>query len=170
MIRVLRFALFIALVTVVQVSVFTHLRAFGVVPDLGLLVAVGVAYRAGPEAGAIAGFAAGLAYDLFLETPIGLSALAWALTAFLVGRMQSGMLRTPRGFGVLLGGASAIVGGLLFVGIGILAGVAGLRDPHALEVVGIAGVYDALIAPFVFLLVAWVLGAERAGTETWSIR
>ena len=68
---------------------FTHLRILGVVPDLGLVLAVAIAYRSGPEAGALTGFAAGLCYDLFLETPLGLSALSYALTAYAVGLLQA---------------------------------------------------------------------------------
>ena len=53
----------------------------GRVPDLGLVVAVAVAFDHGPEAGAFVGFLAGLGFDLFVETPLGLAALAYALTA-----------------------------------------------------------------------------------------
>ena len=76
---------------------FPHLRIFGVVPDLGLVLAVAVAYRSRPEAGALVGFVAGLGYDLFLETPLGLSALSYALDRVRVGVLAGGMLRSPAG-------------------------------------------------------------------------
>ena len=99
-----RLALVVVLVVIVQVTVMPHLRILGVVPDLGLVLAVAVVYRDGAEAGAITGFAAGLGYDLFLATPLGLSALVYALTAYAVGVLQTGMLRSPRWIPPLLGG------------------------------------------------------------------
>ena len=48
-----------------------------------------VAYEDGPETGAIFGFADGARMDLFLTTPLGLSALSYALTGY-VGRHLPG--------------------------------------------------------------------------------
>jgi rod shape-determining protein MreD len=162
-----RIALLIVLFALMQVSVFTHLRIAGVVPDLGLVLAVAVAYRFGPEAGAITGFAAGLLYDLFLETPLGLSALSYALTAYGIGIVQSGMMRSPRWIPPLLGAAAGLIGGFLFLGIGGLAGVAGVWTTRAVVVVVIAAAYDALIAPFVFFLVNRISRDERPVTTSW---
>jgi rod shape-determining protein MreD len=167
--RAWRLSLLVVLVVIVQVTVFPHLRILGVVPDLGLVLAVAVAYRYGPEAGAIVGFAAGLGYDLFLETPLGMSALAYALTAYGVGVLQTGMLRSPRWIPPLLGGAAGLACGLAFVGIGGLVGVEGMWTTRALEVVGLAALYDALIAPLVFLLVTVISRRERETVGAWSI-
>ena len=101
--RVGRVALLLVMTVIVQVALFPHLRLAGRVPDLGLVVAVAVAFDHGPEAGAIVGFLAGLGFDLFLETPLGLTALAYALTAYAVGVLQGGVLRTPRWFTPVIG-------------------------------------------------------------------
>ena len=82
-VRIARLGLLLVLLVVLQTSVFPHLRIAGVVPDLGLVVAVALAVRYGPELGASFGFAAGLASDLFLQTPLGV----WA-------RSPSGSPRT----------------------------------------------------------------------------
>lgn len=152
--RLWRSAALVVLVVVVQEAVLPHLRLLGVVPDLGLLLGVAVAYRHGPEPGALVGFAAGLGHDLFLETPLGLSALAYALGAHVVGVLRAGMLREPRGISVALGFLAGLGGGLVFAAIGILAGVDALREARTLEVVVRAAAYDALLAPLVFGLVA----------------
>jgi rod shape-determining protein MreD len=78
--------LLIVMTVLIQVAVFPYLRVAGVVPDLGLVVALAVGYYEGPESGAIVGFAIGFGYDLFLETPLGLSALSYALVGYGVGR------------------------------------------------------------------------------------
>lgn len=168
MTRVLRVAALVVLVVVLQVAVFTHLRLFGVVPDLGLLLAVAVAYRFGPEAGALTGFAAGFAYDLFLETPMGLSALAYALTAYVVGVMQAGLLRAPRGLPVALGFVAGAVGATLFAVMGILVGVDALRSERTVGVIAASAVYAALLAPFVFGLVRVTLPVDDTPvTSSW---
>jgi rod shape-determining protein MreD len=162
-----RVALLIAVTTLLQVTIFPHLRIEGRVPDLGLVLAVAIAFDHGPEAGAIVGFVAGLAYDLFLSTPLGLTALAWALTAYAVGVLQGGVLRTPKWFTPVIGGASGIVAGMLFVGIGLLAGVGGVHGNQAFVTVGIASAYDALLAPFVFILVAFWLPEPIERGPSW---
>src|SRR5689334_2499725 len=153
--RVRRVALLLALALVLQIAFFSHVRLVGRVPDLGLLLAVAIAFDYGPEAGAIVGFLAGLSYDLFLSTPLGLTALAWALTAYAVGVLQGGVLRSPKWFTPVIGGAAGIAAGMLFVGVGLLAGVGGVHGNDAFVTVGVASLYDALLAPFLFILVAW---------------
>src|SRR5207237_4680287 len=99
-----------------------HLRLFGVVPDLGLIVALAVGYQEGPEAGAIVGFVAGFGFDLFLETPLGLDALTYAIVGYAIGVLESGLFRSPRWLPSFLGAAGGLAGGLLFIGIGVLVG------------------------------------------------
>ena len=121
-----------------QVALFPHLRLAGRVPDLGLDLAVAVAFDHGPEAGALVGFLAGLGYDLFLETPLGLTALAYALTAYAVGVLQGGVLRSPKWFTPVIGGASGLAAGCCSSASGLLAGVGGVHGNQAFVTVGIA--------------------------------
>jgi rod shape-determining protein MreD len=158
MTRALRIAALIVLFVVLQVTVFSRLRVLGAVPDLGLLLALAVAYREGPEAGLVTGFAAGFAIDLFLETPVGLSALAYALTAYATALLHTGVLRSPRGAAVLVGGLGGFASGVLFVLVGVLAGADIGFTNHTLALIGASALYDAFLAPFVFALTARVLG------------
>jgi len=168
--RTWRVVALIALSVVVQVVVFPHVRLAGRVPDVGLVLAVAIAFDHGPEAGAIVGFAAGLGFDLFLSTPLGLTAISYALTAYLVGVLQGGVLRAPRWFTPVIGFLSGLVGGLLFVGIGLLAGVEGVHGNRAFATVVIAAIYDGLLAPFVFMLVGAVLDDPRERGTGWVRR
>src|SRR5262245_36746686 len=109
--RVVRLALLIVCALIVQVAVFPHLRLFGVVPDLGRLIAIAVGYEYGAEAGALTGFFAGLGYDLFLETPLGLCALSYAIVGYFMGVIESGLFRSPRWLPSLLGAIGGLAGG-----------------------------------------------------------
>jgi rod shape-determining protein MreD len=168
--RTLRLGLFIALIVVVQVSLFPHLRIAGVAPDLGLVVALAVGYTEGPEAGAIAGFVAGLGFDLFLETPLGLHALAYALVGYFGGIFEAGLFRSPRWLPTFLGFAGGLAGGLIVIAVGILAGVDSVKGAHGVETVVVAAVYDALLAPIVFFLTALAMGGGREERAAWSVR
>ena len=88
MTRRVRLVLLLAAAVLLQTAVFPHLRIGGAVPDIGLVLVVAVATREGVEAGAAMGFVTGLTVDLYLQTPLGLSALAFALTGAAVGVVQ----------------------------------------------------------------------------------
>lgn len=152
----LRLALVIIAVVVLQTTVFSDgLRVFGVMPDVGLVLTVAIAYQQGPERGAAFGFAAGLAIDLFLDTPVGLSALSFALVGYGVGIVQSGMVRPSRWIVPAMGLLGGIAGGALFVCVGALAGQDQLLALRSVKVILIAGVYDALLAFVAFPIARW---------------
>jgi rod shape-determining protein MreD len=168
--RIARVCLLVLLVVIVQVAVFPHLRLFGVVPDLGLLLALAVGYQEGPELGAVAGFLAGFGYDLFLETPLGLNALTYAVVGYTIGVLEAGLFRSPRWLPSILGLLGGLAGGLFFIGIGVLAGVDAVKGTQGVRTIALAAVYDALLAPFVFYLVRLVLGRTNRVRDAWSMR
>jgi rod shape-determining protein MreD len=168
--RVARLAALASLLVVVQVAIFPHLRLFGVVPDLGLIVAVAIGYQHGPDAAAIAGFMCGLGFDLFLETPLGLDALAYAAVGYSIGVLEAGLFRSPRWLPSLLSLAGGVFGGLLIIGVGVLAGVDGVKGRHGVATVALAALYDALLAPPVFFVVSAVFGEPDPVSNPWSLR
>jgi rod shape-determining protein MreD len=168
--RIFRLALLIVFLLIAQVAVFPHLQLFGVVPDLGLLVAIAVGYKYGPEAGALTGFFAGLGYDLFLETPLGLCAISYALVGYFMGVIEGGLFRSPRWLPSLLGAIGGLAGGLIFIAIGVLAGEEIVKGQHAIVTVSLSALYDALLAPLVFFLVGRVFGREDRVRDAWSMK
>ena len=155
LIRRVRLVLVVITLVVLQTTVFTHLRIFGAVPDLCLVATVAIAYEEGPQTGALFGFFSGLAVDLFLASPAGLSALANACTGYGVGVFQGGLVRESRLLPVVLGGIGGLVGGTIFVVVGGIAGQAGYLTLTSIRIVVVAAIYDAAIAPLVFPFVRW---------------
>jgi rod shape-determining protein MreD len=162
--RVVPLGLLALTTIVVQVALMPHLRLLGVVPDLGLVLAIAVAYYDDAEAAAVVGFATGLGFDLFLRTPVGASALAYSVTGYLTGVVQAGLIRSSRWLPLALGGLGGLVGGLMFVGIAILAGTDTLIAGRTLGLVARAAMYDALVATIVFPLVGRFVRARVAPT------
>lgn len=78
---------------VLQAAVVSRLGVFGAHGDLLVLVPVTAALTVGPERGAMAGFAAGIAVDLLVTTPFGLTALSYCLVGYGIGAFQAGVLR-----------------------------------------------------------------------------
>jgi rod shape-determining protein MreD len=154
-------------VIITQVALLPQLRILGVTPDLGLVAAVAIGYRLGAEPGAWFGFAVGLGYDLFLHTPTGLSALSYALCAYIVGSLERGLLRRGRWLPPFLGLAGGLLGGAIFLIVGGLAGVPDLGTVRAISIETRAALYDALVAPAVFALVNVVLRDEQ---PAWRFR
>ena len=91
---VVKLGLLLFLALVVQLTGFVDVRVFGVAPELLLLLGVVAGVLAGPERGATIAFAAGLLWDVWLPSPLGLAAISFALVAFSVGSAEAGMPRT----------------------------------------------------------------------------
>ncbi len=169
MIRRIRLALVILVCVVLQTTLFTHLQIDGVAPDIGLVAVLAVAWEDGPDTGAIYGFIMGLAVDLFLTTPLGLSALAFAVTGYAVGVFQTGVVRTTPWLAPILGGIGGLFGGLVFITAGAIVGQSGMLSFDSLRIVIIASIYDAVIAPIVFPLVRRAARRDDA-PATWRMR
>jgi len=167
-IRRIRLGFVVLVAVVLQTTLFTHLRVDGAVPDLGLVAVLAVAYECGPERGVVFGFLCGLGMDLFLTTPLGLSALAWAITGYAVGVFQSSIVRTTPWLAPLLGGVGGLFGGLVFLTVGGAVGEAGLLSFSGVRTVLIAAAYDALVAPLVFPLVR--RAARVPDMSSWRVR
>jgi rod shape-determining protein MreD len=167
----LRLALLVLVTVVLQMTLFPELRFFGVAPELGLVATIAVAYQLGPERGAIYGFANGLAIDLFLQTPLGLSALSFAVVAYGVGIVQTGLSRAPRRVALIFGGVGGLAGGLVFVLIAALVGEDQVIAFRSVWVLLVAAAYDALLAVPMFPVARWAtrgaqLGVMRSGPVT----
>lgn len=102
-------ALVLLTALVLQAAVVSQLGVLGAHGDLLVLVPVTAALTAGPERGAVAGFAAGLAVDLLVTTPFGLTALSYCLVGYCIGAFQSGVLKATWWLPVV----AAVVGGAL---------------------------------------------------------
>jgi rod shape-determining protein MreD len=158
----LRLGLLVVAVVVLQTTVFSAgLRVFGVMPDLGLVLTVAVACWLGPERGAVFGFVTGLAVDLFLSTPLGVSALAFALVGYGAGIVAGGLLRPSRWSAPTMGALGGFAGGVLFVGISAVAGREELLSLTSVRVILIASVYDALLALAAFPIARWATEDRR---------
>jgi len=157
--------LVLLLFLVVELTVLDRLHVFGAGPDVMLLLAVVAGIVGGPRVGALFGFAAGILLDLFLETPMGLSALVFCLVGYAVGNIQGGVLRAAWWIPVVTTLVASVAGVALYALVATVVGQPHLVTPHLFVVAAVVGIFNALLAPFALRLVRWSISdatGERA--------
>lgn len=150
--RVLLSAALVVVALVVQVSVLARLQLPGAVPDLMLLVVLGLGMVYGPVGGCLVGFGAGLLADLAppSDHAVGRYALVLCVLGYAAGllRPDSGRLRSAaRPLTVVA--AAAVASTLLYAAVGALVGDTAARHVGLGGLLFTAVVYDVLLAPFV---------------------
>ncbi|MGI5482798.1 rod shape-determining protein MreD [Streptomyces lavendofoliae] len=163
--RILLSTTLVVVALVVQVSILARLQLPGAVPDLLLLVVVGLALVYGHVSGALIGFGAGLLVDLAppADHAAGRYALVLCVIGYLVGlaKPENGQLRSATGPMVMVVVAAA-GSTLLYAGVGALVGDTAARHVGLVPLLITAVVYDLLLAPFtVPLIMALARRAEN---------
>jgi rod shape-determining protein MreD len=158
----LRLPLMLLAALLLQTSVLVRLRVFGVMPDFMLLVAVAAGLTAGATRGAALGFASGMVIDLFLPTPLGLSALVFTLVGYGVGVANTGVLRSAWYIPMLTAGGASVAGVVLYAVAGSMLGEPMLTG-HLVTIALVVGVSNAVLAPVAVRLVGWSLGSLKSG-------
>lgn len=153
-----RLVLVVALFVVVQETVAIKLRIAGIHPELMLLVPIAAGMAAGPREGAIAGFLAGIAIDLLLPTPFGLTALVGCLTGVAVGRVTGSLTREIRWFSVLVAFTASAGAVMLYAVLGAVLGQEQFLRIDLVALVLVVAVANAVLAPLGMRLVRWALG------------
>jgi len=159
--QVLRCLGVIVVTLLVQTTLGLDLRVFGAHPDLMVLLPIAAGLAAGPEEGAAVGFAAGIAIDLFLPTPFGLSALVYCLVGFGVGYSTRAMDRSVGWLapGAALAGSAAAV--MLYAVLGAVLGQESMLDTDLGAIVAVVAIVNAVLAPFAVRLMRWALGTAE---------
>ncbi|MGH3310292.1 MAG: rod shape-determining protein MreD [Streptomyces sp.] len=153
----------------VQVSVLARLQLPGAVPDLLLLVVLGLAMVYGHTTGAVIGFAAGLVADLAppAEHAVGRYALVLCVVGYIAGltKPDTGQHRSAT-VPMLVVAIAAVSSTLLYAGVGTLVGDAAAAQAALLPLLLTAALYDLLLAPFVVPLIMWLARHTERGPVT----
>jgi len=92
--RLIAMAVLILFNFVLQSTVLTRLNVFGVQPDTAIIFIVGYGIMRGDVEGAIFGFFAGLAHDIFGNNFIGMYAMLGMLIGYFAGKPLKDFLHT----------------------------------------------------------------------------
>jgi len=143
----------------VHLTIFSVLRIAGAAPDVMLLVAVAGGLVGGPVRGAVLGFTAGIAIDVFLRTPMGLSALVFTLVGYLVGVVSTGVLTPSWYLPVVTASIASAAGVVLYALVGAVLGEP-MVSRRLVTIVGVVAVGNAILAVPVIRAVTWAMGDD----------
>jgi rod shape-determining protein MreD len=155
------FVIFVALT--LHQSLFVTLRVDDIHPQVMLLVAIAGGLLSGAERGALIGFCTGLLADLFVQTPLGLSALTFALVGFVVGSLQAGIVHTAWWIAPVTALVASFAGVVLYGVFGAIIGQAHFVSPRLLLLGAGVGAMNAVLAVPVVRAVSWALDSAPEG-------
>ena len=144
-----------------QVSLFAHLRPFGVAPDILLVAALVGGVVGGPDLGARNGFAAGLLLDLVIPGAFGLAAGVYATFGFSAGFLSRSIDPEDTRVLALLVGFTAFLATATY---GLALGVLGSEhfvDVNLLWVATGVGVFSILLSNPVARAYRWAVVDPR---------
>lgn len=159
--RAVRLGLVLLPLLTVQTTWMAELRPFGTPGDLLLLFTIAAGMASGPVRGATVGFIAGVAMDLVLLTPFGLSSLAYLAVGYAVGTIHDGVLRSAPWIPVVVALVATALGIIFFVMLGQLVGQQ-FRLPELPRVVVVTSVINAVL---IFPAVAVTRWIEKAAPD-----
>jgi rod shape-determining protein MreD len=145
------------LVLTVQKSLLSDIDVRDVRPDALLLLAVCAGLVGGSEVGALVGFAAGLIADLFVQAPLGLSALVFSLVGFAVGSFRSTLLREIWWIPPATAFVASAGGVLLYGVLGAVVGQSQYVRPHLVTTALVVASMNALLSLVLVRVTGWAL-------------
>ena len=155
-----RLALVIFLVLMVQQTVMLALRVGGAHPDLLWLLPITAALIDGPETGAIVGFWSGLAFDLVLPTPFGLSALVGCLLGFATGTLTAAVDPRAAWLKPVAALTGSVAADMLFAVLGAILGQQQMVQVDFLSLFLVVAVSSVVLVLPVSRLMRWALAGE----------
>ncbi|HWD53577.1 MAG TPA: rod shape-determining protein MreD [Acidimicrobiales bacterium] len=157
---IVRVALVIFVVLMVQQTVMLALRVGGAHPDLLWLIPITAALLDGPETGAIVGFWAGLAFDLVLPTPFGLSALVGCMLGYAVGSLTKAVDPRAAWLKPVAALAGSVAADMLFAVLGAILGQQQMVQINFLSLFLVVGLSSVVLVVPVSRFMRWALAGE----------
>ena len=158
----LRLIIVYLLALLLQLTFFSEVRVAGVAPELPALVAILAGLFAGPRHGSMVAFWAGLMWDIYLSTPLGLAAAAFAVVAYVLGGITEDLFHDTRiqTMVMVFAGTAATV--TAYAVLGEVVGQRGLVDDRLLRVVLIASGLNAVLSLAAAPAMRWAVGSDPA--------
>jgi rod shape-determining protein MreD len=155
-----RLAFVIFVVLMVQQTVMVDLRIGGAHPDLLWLLPITAALADGPETGAIVGFWAGIAFDLVLPTPFGLSALVGCLLGYATGALTAAVDPLASWLKPVAALTGSVAADMLFAVLGAILGQEQMVQINFLSLFLVVGVSSVVLVLPMSRFVRWALAGE----------
>lgn len=153
----IRLAPVVFVILSLQRTVLSEATFRGVVMPLALACAASIGAAAGSERGTLGAFTVGLMYDLAAGTPLGLTALVFALAAFVAGYVLVLAPVAPWWLAAIFAGLGAAVGELAQPIARTLIGNDGWFNDRLFVIVPVAFVFTLVVAPLLVPVGRWCM-------------
>tara|TARA_Y100001936_G_scaffold119454_1_gene116885 strand:- start:1672 stop:2208 length:537 start_codon:yes stop_codon:yes gene_type:complete len=155
--RAVKAGVVLVILLILQLELFASIRFFGVMPEIMLGAAVASGWHGGPNDGAIMGFTSGFLVDLYLASPMGLSALSYALIGYLLGIISELIAEdVERIVRTVISLVGIVLGLITFVLFGELIAEPNLYNKNFGKILVVGGLYTGLFIPVLHFLMEWV--------------
>jgi rod shape-determining protein MreD len=152
------FVVFVALMA--QSTLLNGIRIGGIHPDMVWLLPITAALLDGPETGAIVGFWSGLAFDLVLPTPFGLSALVGCLLGYSVGLATAAVDKRTAWLKPVAALIGAVGADMLFAVLGAILGQQQMVRVDFVALFAVVSVSSLILVLPVNRLMRWAMTTE----------
>jgi rod shape-determining protein MreD len=160
-----RALLVLVAVLALQLTVVLDVQVGGAHPELmyGLAIAAGLV--GGVQRGALVGFFSGIAIDLFLPTPLGLTALVTTVIGAAAGQLvAAGVDRSNPLFVPGVAALGSAIGVIMFAVLGTVLGQPNMLTAHVAVVVALVALANGLLAPLFVRGLNWAFVQESSGS------
>jgi rod shape-determining protein MreD len=144
-----------------QTTVFADIRLLGARPELMYLLTIVFAFLDGPAAGAVTGFAGGMAEDFLLNQPKGITALTLTLLGYAVGMLRTYVVSPSPVFPVFLVAGGTFVGVLFYGVVAFLLGQLDVSTLYLVRTAALSALYNAILTPLLFPVLRRVVEGSR---------
>ena len=152
-----RSALVLAVAVVVHVGLLAHVTPAGVIVDPLVLLAVAGGMMGGRSTGASFGGGCGLASDLILHTPFGMSLLVLTLVGYLAGAITEQVPSAGRLARAAMASLLAAGGIGLFASVGWLMDLVYVTEAPIVRIAIVTGIASMLTNPLLERAARWAL-------------
>lgn len=159
--RVLAIAAIVITAVLLQSTVFAQLRLLGVRPELLFLVTIVIALLEGPNEGAVVGFVSGLAQDLFLDQPKGITALTLTLLGYGVGMAKQYIVSPSPLLPTIVVAIGTALGMAFYEVVSFLLGSFDLPVTEAVRIALLTAAYNAVLTPILYPLLRRIVEGSR---------
>jgi rod shape-determining protein MreD len=159
--RILSVTAIVITAVLLQSTVFSELRLLGVRPELLFLVTIVLALLEGPNEGAVVGFAAGLAQDMFLDQPKGITALTLTLLGYGVGMARQYIVSPSPLLPTFVVAIGTAIGMAFYEVVSFLLGSFDLPATEAVRIALLTAAYNAVLTPILYPLLRRIVEGSR---------
>ena len=146
----------LAVVAILQSTLVSHFRIWGVFADLPLLVVVSWGVLRGPREGLIWGFVAGLMVDLFSGAPFGAATFGLMAVGLLSGLGKSAVFRSQIALPMLTVLLATVIYDIIFLIVVWISGYPVAWLDSLFRLVFPSAVLNTALTPVIIIVMAWL--------------